>query len=370
MKAFSLSILSTILLSFFCMSCEEVLINEEYEANAVDVFNSFWTTVDENYTFFDFKGIDWDAVYAANRSRVEDGMRRDSLFNVLADMLFELRDGHVNLQAGFDLARNWQWYLDHPQNFDYSLIERNYLGDDYEISGAFRNRVIDSIGYVYYSSFENNVSESLVDYIVGKFSSRIENKKDTIIVKGLVIDVRNNGGGSLKNVEKIVSRFADEKRLVHYWQYKNGPGHNDFTEPIPKYVEPKGKYQYKGPVVILTNRSCYSATNFFVQIMKNFPNVLVVGDSTGGGGGLPINRELPNGWRYRFSSTVTTTVSGENIEDGVAPDLKINMRQEDMDEGKDTLIERAFEIIKNVYSRQKNSSFPSSDQLLLLNQRS
>ncbi len=345
MKVISFASVLTILITLFCASCEEVLINEAHTENAVDVFNAMWTTVDENYTFFDFKNIDWDAVYAANRPRVENGMRRDSLFNVMSDMLFALRDGHVNLQAGFDLSRNWEWYLDHPQNFDYSLIERNYLKDDYEISGPFRNRIIDSIGYVYYASFESDISESLVDYIVGKYSSRVENGKDTIIVKGLVIDVRNNGGGSLSNVEKIVGRFANEKTKVHYWQYKNGPGHNDFTDPIPKFVEPEGEYQYKAQVVILTNRSCYSATNFFVQIMKNFPNVLVVGDSTGGGGGLPINRELPNGWRYRFSSTVTTTVSGENIEDGVAPDIKVDMKAEDIAEGKDTLLERAFEII-------------------------
>lgn len=349
MKAISLPILFIVLLTFFLSSCEEALINEEYENNAVDVFHSLWTTVDENYTFFDFKNIDWDAVYVANRPRVEDGMRRDSLFNVLADMLFELRDGHVNLQAGFDLSRNWQWYLDHPQNFDYSLIERNYLRDDYEISGPFRNRIIDSIGYVYYPSFENDVSESLVDYIVTKFSSRVENQTDTIIVKGLVIDVRNNGGGRLSNVEAIVGRFADQKRLVHYWQYKNGPEHNNLTDRIPKYVEPEGEYQYQAPVVVLTNRSCYSATNFFVQIMKNFPNVLVIGDNTGGGGGLPINRELPNGWRYRFSSTVTITESGENIEDGVAPDLRVDMSEQDMQEGRDTILERAFEIINNVY---------------------
>ncbi|WKN33119.1 S41 family peptidase [Porifericola rhodea] len=354
MKAFSLSLLSLIIVVFLCASCEEVLIQEEYEDNAVDVFNSLWTTVDENYTFFDFKGIDWDAVYTANRPRVEDGMRRDSLFNVLGDMLFVLRDGHVNLQAGFDLSRNWNWYLDHPQNFDFSLIERNYLKDDYEISGPFRNRVIDSIGYVYYSSFENQVSESLVDYIVTKFASRIEDKADTIIIKGLVIDVRDNGGGKLSNVENIVGRFADEKRLVHYWQYKDGPGHNELTERIPKYVEPTGDFQYtQAPVIILTNRSCYSATNFFVQVMKNFPNVLVVGDSTGGGGGLPINRELPNGWRYRFSSTVTTTVSGENIEDGVAPDIKVDMKEEDRQEGKDTILETAFGIINEIYDRQR-----------------
>ncbi len=355
MKILSHSFVASCLFLLLFSSCEEVLINEEYEENAVDVFNSLWKTIDENYTFFDLKGIDWDEVYAANRPRVENGMRRDSLFNVLSDMLFELRDGHVNLQAGFDLARNWQWYLDYPPNFDRTVVERNYLGDDYEISGPFYNRVIDSIGYVYYESFEDNVSDNLVQYLISKFSPRVVNETDTVIVKGMVFDVRDNGGGKLRNVENIVGRFANERRLVHYWQYKNGPGHRDFTERIPKYVEPVGDFQYRQPVVILTNRSCYSATNFFVQIMKNFPNVYVLGDSTGGGGGLPINRELPNGWRYRFSSTVTTTVGGENIELGVAPDEQLDLGEEELQRGRDTMIERAFEIINQNYESQQNS---------------
>ena len=331
--------------------CEEAFIREEYQDNALDVFNSMWTEVDENYASFDIRGIDWDAVYAQNRPRVENGMRNDSLFNVLADMLFVLRDGHVNLQAGFDLSRNWEWYLDFPQNFDYRLIERNYLGEDHQISGPFRHQLIDSIGYVYYRSFENQVSESVFNYVLSRYSSRVENG-DTTIVKGLIIDVRDNGGGSLSNVEEIVSRFTEEKKLVHYWQYKDGPGHNDLTERIPKFVEPKGDFQYQAPVIVLANRSCYSATNFFVQMMKSLgPNILIMGDQTGGGGGLPINRELPNGWTYRFSSTVTTTVAGENIELGVAPDVRVDMTEEDRQEGRDTILEAALSRINEVYRR-------------------
>lgn len=339
-------------------ACEEALIQEEYQDNALDVFNSMWTEVDENYTFFDLRNIDWDAVYAINRPRVENGMRNDSLFNVLADMLFVLRDGHVNLQAGFDLSRNWEWYLDYPQNFDYRLVERNYLGEDHQISGPFRHQLIDSIGYVYYESFQDAVSESVFNYILARYSSRVEGD-DTIVVKGLVIDVRNNGGGSLDNVNTMVSRFASEKTLVHYWQYKNGPGHNDLTERIPKYVEPAGEFQYQGPVIVLTNRACYSATNFFVQIMKSLGNradedILTMGDRTGGGGGLPINRELPNGWTYRFSSTITTTPSGENIELGVLPDVFVNMTKRDEDAGRDTIIETALLRINRAYEQAIN----------------
>ncbi len=346
---------SLILVFLVCSACEELFIDGREDGNAVENFDELWRTVDENYSFFTSKNIDWDSAYAVSRPRVSDGMPRDSLFNIMADMLFALRDGHVNLFAGFDLSRNWEWYLDFPQNFDFSLIERNYLKDDFQITGPFYNRLIDSIGYIYYESFEDDFSESVIDYLVSQYSSRVENERDTVLVKGLIIDVRNNGGGSLENARTIVSRFAEEKTLVHHWQYKNGSGHDDFTDKIPKYIEPKGEFQYQGPVIILTNRSCYSATNFFVQMMKEVMprgRLRVVGDQTGGGGGLPLNRELPNGWIYRFSSTKTTTPAGIDIEAGIKPDVKVDMKEEDLADGKDTILETALRIIKNAYEQQ------------------
>lgn len=351
------NILLLLSLFTFFSSCEEAFLRQEYENKAVDVFHSLWTTVDENYAFFTAKNINWDSVYTVNRPRVQNGMRSDSLFNVLSGMLATLRDGHVNLQAGFDLARYWEWYLDYPQNFNFSIIERNYLGENYQITGPFYHRMIDSVGYIYYESFEREVNASLIDYLVTLYSSHVSKNKDTVLVKGLIIDVRDNGGGKIKNAETIASRFAEERKLVQYWQYKDGPGHNDFTEPIPRYIEPGGDHQYQGPVIVLTNRSCYSATNFFAQIMKSLgDNILLMGDSTGGGGGLPINRELPNGWVYRFSSTVTKTVSGENIEFGVAPDIRVDMKEEDIQQGKDTILEAALKLINDNYHHRQNRS--------------
>ncbi len=354
MKIYWFAFLAFIVLELIFSGCEDIFIDGKFDNDAVKNFDELWKTVDENYSFFSLKNIDWDSAYAINRPKVFDGMPTDSLFTVMAGLMNTLRDGHVNLFAGFDVSRNWQWYLDYPQNFDFTLIERNYLKDNYQITGPLYHTLIDSIGYVYYESFDDNVSGSVMDYLVSLYSSRVQNDNDTIIVKGLIIDVRNNGGGSLNNARTMASRFATEKTLVHYWQYKNGPGHNDFTEKIPKYIEPEGENQFQGLVILLTNRYCYSSTNFFVQYMKAVvpkDRLLIIGDQTGGGGGLPINRELPNGWIYRFSSTKTTTVGGEDIELGIKPDLKLDLNDDDKAENKDTLIERALGIIKNSYEK-------------------
>ncbi|MDD3011375.1 MAG: S41 family peptidase, partial [Bacteroidales bacterium] len=112
-------------------------------------------------------------------------------------------------------------------------------------------------------------------------------------------------------------------------------------DPIELRQQPGGEEQYTGNVVVLTNRSCYSATNDFVARMKVLDHVTIMGDKTGGGGGLPIYNELPNGWKYRFSATQTYDAEGVNIEGGIAPDIWVSLNPEDEANGVDSMIEAA-----------------------------
>ena len=60
-------------------------------------FEALWSIMDERYCFFDYKNIDWNEVHQRYRSRIAQNMTDEELFGVLADMLAELQDGHVNL---------------------------------------------------------------------------------------------------------------------------------------------------------------------------------------------------------------------------------------------------------------------------------
>jgi C-terminal processing protease CtpA/Prc len=314
-----------------------------------EIFDHLWETVDQKYSFFLDKNIDWDAAKSQYRNEASSAKNSLELFDALAAMLFLLEDGHVNLSAGIDLSRNWQWYLDYPSNFNWDIVERNYLipSEAYQISGPLHNTIIDDVGYIYYESFSNNVSTSLMDYIIQKFETGDFVCADTCAVKGIIIDVRNNGGGAISNAFTIANRFADEKMKVADWYYKTGPEHDAFDEVETKYIEFEGSenFVFKKPIVVLTNRSSFSSSNFFASMMSFLPNVTIMGDATGGGGGLPINTELLNGWRVRFSATRTIDAQGQNIEFGVVPDIKIDMDTTDILRGKDTIIESAINFI-------------------------
>ena len=56
--------------------------------------------------------------------------------------------------------------------------------------------------------------------------------------------------------------------------------------------------------------------------MKHAPNVIQVGQTSGGGGGLPMTHYLPNGWCLVFASNILLDVDKNHIEPGVAPDVE------------------------------------------------
>lgn len=326
-------ILFIVVILFAFSSCFE---EDNFGNSKKGNFEALWKIIDEHYCFFEYKGIDWDDVYDRYSVRIHEDMDNKALFSVLGEMLAELKDGHVNMTASHDVARYWNWFEDYPDNFD-EKIQRNYIGTDYGIASGLKYKILeDNIGYIYYGSFSSGIGEGNISEVLYKMG----------ICDGIIIDVRDNGGGLLSNSEKLASHFFDQKTLVGYIMHKTGKGHNDFSEPYAKYIEPSEGIKYHKKVIILTNRSSYSATNDFVNAMRYRDNTIVIGDKTGGGGGMPFSSELPNGWSVRFSASPMLNAEEQQIEFGIDPDIKIDMSDDDMEKGVDSIIEKAIEVIK------------------------
>ena len=313
---------------------------EERNDTPTGNFEALWQILDEHYCFFDYKqkeyGLDWNDVYAKYKVRVNDNMSTTQLFEVLCDMLGELRDGHVNLSSSMDYGRYWQWQENFPYNYSDSLIRR-YLGTDYKIASGLRYRVLDdNIGYIRCASFESGIGEGNLDEALSYL----------LLCRGLIIDIRGNGGGDLTNAERLAGRFVQEKTLVGYMQHKTGAGHHDFSEMKEIYLEPSSNVRWHKKVCVLTNRSVYSAANAFAVWMHSLPNVTLIGDHTGGGSGMPMNNSLPNGWNVRFSACPMYDRNKEQTEFGIDPDVKVDLVNDiTIGSSRDDIIETARELL-------------------------
>ena len=289
------------LLAILAVSCVDVT---EHEDSPQGNFEALWQIIDEHYCFLDYKqqvyGLDWDAIYNKYKVRAKGPMDDYQLFEVLTEMLSQLKDGHVNLYSSFDNGRYWHWHEDYPTNFS-DTLQRRYLGTDYHIASGAQYRILDdNIGYLYVGSFSYEMGESSLDEIIKYFA----------FCNGLIVDIRSNGGGELTAAERLAARFR--------WQK---------------------------PVVVLTNREVYSAANDFVKIMKCFPEVKTLGDQTGGGAGMPFTSTLPNGWTVRFSACPSYDRNRQQIEFGIAPDYPVGQTDADFAKGRDTLIEFARKLL-------------------------
>ena len=215
-KWYTVALLAAMLFMF--AACEKAWMQEP-GATRAQVFDYLWLRVDEQYSMFDVKKVDWKAVYDSLRPMVNDTMSSDSLFAVCAAMLDRLNDGHVNLVGTFDVSRSdsvhRRFYS--QSGVDMNVVVLNYLGSRYHSTGGLAHSSLcdGKVIYVYYGSFNNGVSEAGLRHIIAAYPD----------AKGMILDLRGNGGGSLSNVNNLLSVMPSNGQILYYSQIKTGPGH-------------------------------------------------------------------------------------------------------------------------------------------------
>lgn len=328
------------------VSCERAFMEADVPNKPVNVFDYLWNKVDQQYAFFDLKGVDWDSVYEVYRPKVsEDDMHVDSLFQVCAAMLNTLQDGHTNLISKFDVSHNDSVYyrMYANRNINTEVVVLNYLTVTYHTSGGFTHNAIrdGKVAYIRYASFMDDITTDNLSNLLDYYQD----------CKGLILDLRQNGGGNIDNIRILLSIFYNHGQPLYQTQIKSGPDHNEFTELTTVYAEdidyddPFTEEPYTKPVAVLIDRGSYSATSFFALCTMAYPNIRLFGDYSGGGLGLPNGGVLPNGWTYRFSITRTLDMNGNNYENGVPPDVRVILDPACTAQGVDNVIEVAADWI-------------------------
>ena len=173
--------------------CEKLLMGDDTEPSASENFAYLWQQVDERYSLFDVKDVDWQAMYDSLAPQVFDGMSNDSLFAVLSKLLNSLDDGHVNLWGNNDVFGSEAIYLQKygNGNFDLNTVALTYLRADHHTTGGFAYNTIANgrVLYIRYSSFSNSAATSQITSVINRYPD----------ISGIVFDIRQNGGGEIQN---------------------------------------------------------------------------------------------------------------------------------------------------------------------------
>lgn len=186
----------------------------------------------------------------------------------------------------------------------------------------------------FYADFEEGKIRCSVD--VERILKRLNEEK----IDGLVLDLRNNGGGSLEEVRRMTGFFIDSGPVV---QVKNTLGQVQVKD------SDSGKPLYSGPMVVMTDKSSASASEILAGALQDYNRAVIVGDSSTFGKGtvqqpMDIGRMLPLFAARNRAGYLKVTIqkfyrpSGSSTQmDGVTADVVIPSLADAMDVGEEFL---------------------------------
>ncbi|GEO02747.1 peptidase S41 [Adhaeribacter aerolatus] len=322
--------------------CEKTLVGPTTPNNPEQNFEMLWQEYDRLSAFIKVKNIDWQALYNQYRPLVKPTTSDAELFKILSEMLDHLDDSHLTMLAPGPNPMRYDGGLGGKlthEDFSLTVVKEKYLTEVSTYGDNFvYGKLSPHVGYLHlkHSDFGVAYYEKALYKILGSFNE----------VDGLVLDLRDFEGGLDKNAAYIAGRFATSKNLFMTSRKRNGPNHNDFTQPVSWYVQPEGKTPFTKPVVILTNRWTASSGEVLIWALKAAKPVVQVGDTTLGCYSDQARRELPNGWYYTISVNDMRAADGKSYEGiGIAPDILVKKTKAEVLAGKDKALEKAMQAI-------------------------
>ncbi len=307
----------------FLTACESLFLGPDEANNPEHNFELLWNDLDQHYSLFTVRNLNWDSIYQVHRPRVNAQTTEAELFTICSEMIEYLDDSHTTLKSygeapfyyyssGYELnlkARNEEFSEDLVKDFYLENVKYpiDYRGFYY---GKIRGK---DIGYIYLAEMGRDLDGDIIDAVLAEIGHH----------RAIIFDVRNNGGGSSSLPQRLAGGFADETRFVFTDQTRNGPEHDDFDDKVRLYTKPQGTQNFSKPVIVLANRATMSATEVFILYMKAIPSVTLLGDTTAGDFGYSSNtRFLPNGWLYAYSIGRLLLPDGSSLDGiGHVPDV-------------------------------------------------
>lgn len=131
-------------------------------------------------------------------------------------------------------------------------------------------------------------------------------------VDGIVLDLRNNGGGSLHEATTLTDLFVDPGPVVQIRQT---------SQTISRHHKSRSRAQYRGPLVVLINRLSASASEIFAGAIQDYGRGIIIGDQSFGKGTVQSLAPLKEG-RLKITESKFYRISGDSTQHrGVVPDV-------------------------------------------------
>ncbi len=298
---------------------------------AAAAFDQLWGAFDDGYAMFSLRPeINWATLRDQFRPRALACKSSDDFADVCADMLKPFRDLHVCLSlAGTSVP---VYDRPRPSNSNPSA-HKAILGSLNKVGRLQWAVTPDKIGFVAIYGWDD-------DAIPAQFTKALEEMRHT---RGLIMDVRWNGGGNEALAQQVAGRFLKKEFVYAYDQFRNGPDYTNLTKRFARKVQPLGPWRYDHPVLLLIGQKCMSSSESFVGMMAGAPNVTTMGDQTCGSSGNPQVIELPLSMTVTVPKWIDYKLDGKPLDEhGYQPQIPFTPGPGAFGENRDDLLTAAL----------------------------
>ena len=302
-------------------------------------FDQMWEEFDRKYAMFVLRPkVDWSKLREEYRPKALAANSTYEFAGVCAEMLKQLRDLHIWLKvAGVEVP-----VFNRERTSNANPAARAAILGKLQQTGRVAWAITpDKVGYIGIYGWNDK-------RIPGWCNEVLEQVRDT---RGLIVDVRLNGGGSEDQAMEFAGRFINKEFVYAYSQYRNGPKHTNLTEKFERKVKPVGPWRYERPVVLLIGQKCMSSNESFVAMMTGAPQVTTMGDHTCGSSGNPEMIDLPLEMTVSVPKWIDYLPDGTALDEhGVQPQVLFKAESGAFEGERDDLLTAAVERFRRADS--------------------
>ncbi|HEY9258651.1 S41 family peptidase [Chitinophaga sp.] len=355
--------------------------------NFSEVFDSYWNGMNNNYVFWDIDTVNWDNVYKQYKPLFAKLNLYDSNdvrkgYTYFKQMTAGLVDSHYDLtfkdpwladSASINPA--YQRKLASPDYHDpisiyhfYDNVPQNYLDagairgytntDDGEQFVAVSGTINQNILYFFCSGFRlkqlyNTDTVNQVKSVLQYFFDKLQHTPN---IAGVIIDVRDNSGGDLQDLNFLIGRLIDKQLDFGSTRSKQGNGRLDYSPWAPAFVTPQpAARNITGPILMLADAFSISMAEMTTMAVKSLPNGHFVGERTWGATGPLIGNIFFNGGKFgtdyineAYTSSLMLKYRDGKVYEGVGfpPDIEVKYDAAALERGQDKQLETAIGLIR------------------------
>lgn len=252
-----------------------------------------------------------DIIIKANGEKLEDLWLYDAVEKIKWD---------AGTIVNLEILRLWET----------DILEVPVVREKIQIPSVESEILDDNIGYIILNMFWETTAEEFISEL-----SSLEEQG----IQGLILDVRDNGGGYLQSAVEILSEFIPHGEVVVKTKYRDSLFNKNYYSSNIK--------TFDLPIVVLVNGNSASASEITAGALREYNKAIIVGEQTYGKGSVQQPFDMKDGSLLKLTIAHWYTPKGNSIENnGITPDIEVDFQKEDFDSGYDRQLEIWKEVLK------------------------